>query len=376
MEVPPNQDSQSGSISPTETHTPPKPKNHHFALIGIAIIAIVAVIGIFIGVKKTEPPSSKLVYLGPTPTPTSESWKYYTNDQTHVSFRYPAELIMTNLSFNQTIRVDFSAPRQIAEYGNAPVFEFAAVPIIASRIDTTNGFETPKVLETILNSNKGDKLFTDIQHMKATVINVDMIDDHKAVTVDVQPFEGNNDHVVVIKKNNMYYILSGYYKTNQGLDILAKILSSFKFTDQNQTVDTSNWKTYTDKDNIFSVEYPPTWKLSTSDSFSSLHNSANGKKDVILNGPEGVFSYTWQDQFGGACGDGYTSMQLGNITVNTCHGIGIPKKGVEGWEIDKVIDSKIPLGFHIEATANSPISANRETILSIFSTFKFNQPLR
>jgi len=46
------------------------------------------------------------------------------------------------------------------------------------------------------------------------------------------------------------------------IKIFNQILSTFKFTDQNQTVDVSNWKTYTNSLGGFSFNYPPEWEIS------------------------------------------------------------------------------------------------------------------
>ncbi len=67
-----------------------------------------------------------------------------------------------------------------------------------------------------------------------------------------------------IQKNNQ-----PYEQVIQSLTTYNQILSTFKFTDQNQTSDTSNWKTYTNATYKFSLDYPQTLKVSSNGDFAA-----------------------------------------------------------------------------------------------------------
>ncbi len=67
-----------------------------------------------------------------------------------------------------------------------------------------------------------------------------------------------------ISKGDNIIILSSSLN-NLDRNIVNQIYATFKFVDQTQSSETSNWKTYTNSEAKFSINYPPdwTWKIGT-----------------------------------------------------------------------------------------------------------------
>jgi len=129
---------------------------------------------------------------------------------------------------------------------------------------------------------------------------------------------------------------------------------------QNKSIDTANWKTYSNKEIGFSVEYPPDW---TEEKFTD--GTSNG---LNLKGLQGNTHIAWGTGFGGGCPQGYEKIQIQEEQLSTCHYLN--NDGSEVWgHLSKQLTT---VTFYATATANAPHENNRATILKIISTFRFN----
>lgn len=127
---------------------------------------------------------------------------------------------------------------------------------------------------------------------------------------------------------------------------------------------TTNWKTYTNSKYRFSFKYPSTW--------TTPENEPGDPNTITSKGAEGSVNIHLVEYFGGACPPEYEKIQIDNRDFDTCHYIREEK--VEAWEqIVKEFDTLIGSyrGLQIDAYANIPPQANRDTVLKILSTFQF-----
>ena len=138
------------------------------------------------------------------------------------------------------------------------------------------------------------------------------------------------------------------------------VMQTLNIKSQNET---ASWKTYTNIEGKFSLEYPAHWKLSNS-------SDNNGAMTIIMfTGSEGSVQVSFGEGFGGMCGDGYGKIQIGGEELPVCHFINSDDS--ENWgQINK---EHYNFTIGIDATANKPHLSNRVTILKILSTFKFTK---
>ena len=190
----------------------PKSKTPLFALIGIILVVLVGVLGFFFGISYKKPSSTqKQVYTGPPPpvTPTIDptgNWKTYTNTTYKFSFNYPTNYKITPIS-ETTNDITLSS-------NNKTVLNILLL---------LNANETLK--EVKKNPTQGGgapvKNITD-----TTINNIPAIEFQMDCTNLRGCFGGP---VVQTVHNNVEYIFNLYDKKNDD-----QILSTFKFTDQNQ----------------------------------------------------------------------------------------------------------------------------------------------
>jgi len=64
--------------------------------------------------------------------------------------------------------------------------------------------------------------------------------------------------------------LSGGYSSLNEANLVSNIISTFKFLDQSQETENSDWKKYTDSTYKFSIKYPPDWELKENESIEGL----------------------------------------------------------------------------------------------------------
>jgi len=135
---------------------------------------------------------------------------------------------------------------------------------------------------------------------------------------------------------------------------------------------TANWKTYTNNEGEFSIQYPPEWKVT-----ERRGNGNSNSKGITLEGKEGSVYLDWGSGFGGMCDPNKKTLKLYNNSVLTCSDT-LNKDGTENWSFSSI--GELPyqkvnsIGHIVSAIANKPSSLNRAVILKIFSTIKYTGP--
>ena len=128
-----------------------------------------------------------------------------------------------------------------------------------------------------------------------------------------------------------------------------------------QTADMSSWKTYRNIQIGFSVDYPSDWKLK--------ELTDNGKVDGIeLSGYHGNVRAVWGNGLGGGClPEQKEKVQTQGELLNSCYII--RNDGSESWSnINKQLTNT---SFSANAEVNVPVNINKELVLKILSTFRF-----
>ena len=126
--------------------------------------------------------------------------------------------------------------------------------------------------------------------------------------------------------------------------------------------ETANWKTYNSYEDNFVMKYPPNW--------TEKDRSAEvGTATIRFEGPEGFIDISFGKGFGGVCNlQDNIQIQIFGTQYNACHHINTD--GTENFNgIFKQISAATT--FAVGATVNNPAATNRQTILKVFSTFKF-----
>jgi hypothetical protein len=110
------------------------------------------------------------------------------------------------------------------------------------------------------------------------------------------------------------------------------MLSTFKFTDQSEAIDTSSWKTYVSATEKASFKYPQDWILS-----SSLGGDLPDQDRAILQSPSGKVKITWISAFTGLGGNCEKQVQLGGY--GACPLVTIVNKAVSSSASDLFVVS-------------------------------------
>lgn len=125
-------------------------------------------------------------------------------------------------------------------------------------------------------------------------------------------------------------------------------------------IEFTSWKTYTNSEVKFSIDYPSTWGFSRSTIGSFSY--------VFFRGEEGSISIDYGTGFNRVCRESSEKMQVGSEEFYVCqHDI---TNGIERWFLDKEYDT---MGIEITAIAEKPNEKTKETILKMLSTFKFTK---
>lgn len=203
--------------------------------------------------KPVSPSSISTSKVSPTPDPAA-SWKTYTDSVNSFSFKYPSDLELK------------SENNQLALKENPG----SSGPDIITASITTNKSD----FINFTQSEMCDKVFSDNYKGSAKVC----VKEPKDLNLDGVPaksFEyieigigGGDYRIIQSKKQSLQLKISFVVGKEDGRKVFDQILPTFKFTDQAQTVDTSNWKTYSTS--AYSIKYPQDWggKASEGNSYS------------------------------------------------------------------------------------------------------------
>ncbi len=124
-----------------------------------------------------------------------------------------------------------------------------------------------------------------------------------------------------------------------------------------------DWQTYTNPAG-FSIQYPNTWTL------QHLPDQNDGAIHADkIQGTEGYVEMQWGVGFGGACVQGYTTVNVAQGTLPTCYTKNAD--GTESWaQINKELTPGVT-GFSGFAGTSNAEPASHDLVLQVLSTLSF-----
>lgn len=272
-----------------EVPTPQDPqvqeKSHGSKMIlvifGAVTLILIGVGAYVLGAKQSQPVVQNSVQTTPIPSPTPDptaNWKTLINDY-GFSLKYPSSLRVLGVG----MQVDeISAPEVIISKdpddskNSYPTFH---VSIVKKEFTSNKDLSLESIAKANYEANQANKnVFVQV----INPISQTTLDGQEAYTYTLlsKGFSGKGmgwgsliaEKLKVIESeyDNKHIII--VYSANDST--FDQILATFKFTDQNQTLDTANWKTYTNTKLEIIFKYPHEWK--TEESF--LESITAGKK--------------------------------------------------------------------------------------------------
>lgn len=128
------------------------------------------------------------------------------------------------------------------------------------------------------------------------------------------------------------------------------------------SVPETTWKTYTNPQVGFSLQYPSNWQE------QDLPDLAGGNMhQIAFNGPEGGVELRWGTGFGGACPDGYQPITVAKGTLPSCHTQ--REDGTDVWSL-----TGQPLentGFGGFVYTSDTTAESHDLVLKVVSTLSF-----
>ena len=121
----------------------------------------------------------------------------------------------------------------------------------------------------------------------------------------------------------------------------------------------ASWKTYTNAEVGFSIQYPADWQA------QDLPDENDGQMHhIALQGPEGAVELVWGAGLGGACPEGYQPMAVAQGTWPACHSQ--REDGTDLWSLDgQPVGETLLTGF---VYTNDTTAESREVVLQVIST--------
>lgn len=247
--------------------TPPVPKRTSklwyvfIALVVLLVLTVIATVVVYVIKYSSSKPSQQntIQRASPTPNPTA-NWKTYEGEG--FSFKYPSDWEFSDRSkvnFDPTVEI-----RKSDSYLNIYLEELE-----------TKGLQNVKTIreEDILVGNKSIKF----EFYTSTVTK--QLSLHSDLSEKTLPFYAINIYLDKETKDS-------------DLQVLNQVLSTFKFT-EDQTIDTSNWKTFTSTMEGFTLRYPLEWKVVDTSSSNCGHTKLNGndcRERFDITSPDGVIT--------------------------------------------------------------------------------------
>lgn len=122
------------------------------------------------------------------------------------------------------------------------------------------------------------------------------------------------------------------------------------------------WKTYTNAQAGFSIQYPANWEE------QDLPDEVAGTRHhIVLKGPEGAVELLWGNGFGGACPEGYQQLKIANGSWPACHTQ--REDGTELWGLAPPPVGDTSFGGFVYT--NDTTAESREVVLQVLSTLSF-----
>jgi hypothetical protein len=124
----------------------------------------------------------------------------------------------------------------------------------------------------------------------------------------------------------------------------------------------ASWKTYTNAEAGFSIQYPANWQEQALPDIN-----AGQMHGIALQGPEGAVELKWGIGFGGACPGGYQPIPVAKGTLSACH-----TQREDGTELWSLTGDPLPNdSFGGEAYTNDATEESRALVLQVVSTLSF-----
>ena len=124
----------------------------------------------------------------------------------------------------------------------------------------------------------------------------------------------------------------------------------------------ASWKTYTNAEVGFSIQYPSNWQA------QDLPDENEGQMHhVALQGPEGGVELVWGTGLGGACPEGYQPITIAQGTWPACHAQ--KEDGTDMWSL--AAQSVGETNFTGLVYTNDTTAKSRELVLQVISTLSF-----
>lgn len=264
--------------------------SHEFLYFVIGVLLLVVIGGsvYLYQAEKQISENSKQITQSP-----ATGWKTYTNTEHGFEFKYPS-------GFDVAERMDGSVV-----YVAKGKVEFYEIGSDNSFFTITRGVDKDSV-----------KIQSDLlKNFKTTAILIDGKQFQKIEGDDIGRYEGSSAGKVVIISNENYLIKieerpGAKLQNFDVLEMSAHILSTFKFVDT-QSVNTEDWKTYTNSNYPFSFKYPDNIKvelgiveeqgLVTGKTFQTLNlnysepYSDNYSAFVSVFSADNLLAYNWDD---------------------------------------------------------------------------------
>lgn len=232
-------------------------KSKGFAPIFIVII-IAALVGgylLYQNQSKLTPPFQLITKPSPTPIDETANWKTYINKYYNFEIKYPEDATLRDISVEEVTHeptnglIDITLPRKTMQ-------DFSA----GLAIETENNPKLLNAQDYCLSRFKGN----DLKEKKQ--INIGNI---AAYMVKINTHIGPDEIMNCVTKGNKILILRYSLDViendplvKEHSKILDLIVSTFKFLSPSPTsVDTSNWKTYTNTKYRYSFKYPPEYTI-------------------------------------------------------------------------------------------------------------------
>jgi hypothetical protein len=193
-----------------------------------------------------------------------------------------------------------------------------------------------------------------------------LTDGMQAIVVDGLPGPDSWRRVFIVANDHLYTLFFLPWVPNaDGFSQLDKlystVINSFHFLPP-APVTKATWKTYTNAQVGFSIQYPSNWQEE-----DLPDEGAGTRHHIVLKGPEGAVELLWGTGFGGACPEGYQPIAVAKGTLPACHTQ--REDGTELWSL-----TGNPLentGFAGEAYTNDATAKSRAVVLQVVSSLSF-----
>ena len=129
----------------------------------------------------------------------------------------------------------------------------------------------------------------------------------------------------------------------------------------------ASWKTYTNAEVGFSIQYPADWQEQ-----DLPDENAGQMHRIALQGPEGGIELIWGVGLGGACPAGYQTVNVAQGTWPACHTQ--REDGTDLWSLAPPPIGRFATSFGGFVHTNDTTAESREVVLQVISTLAIETP--